>query len=45
MGCDITSGVRALIVCFMDGFDPEVKDPSSSKTDKVEYQNNVLFVD
>jgi hypothetical protein len=43
MGCDITSGVRSLIVCFMDGFDPKVKDPSSSKTDRVEYQSNLLF--
>lgn len=41
-GCDITNGVRAMIVCFLDGFDPEVTDPSSYKTDKEEWQNNVV---
>jgi len=40
-GCDITNGVRALIVCFMDGYDPKIKDPSSTKTDSEVFQQNV----
>ena len=40
-GCDITNGVRALIVCFMDGYDPNISDPSSSKEDLAEYEKNV----
>lgn len=40
-GCDITSGVRALIVCFMDGYDPMIQDPSSAKEDDSEYEKNV----
>lgn len=41
-GCDITDGVRAMIVCFLDGFDPEVTDPSSYKTDREEWQKNII---
>jgi hypothetical protein len=40
-GCDITNGVRALIVCFMDGFDPKIKDPSSSSQDNEAFEENV----
>ena len=40
-GCDITSGVRALIVCFMDGFDPMIQEPSSSKEDSKAFEQNV----
>ena len=40
-GCDITGGIRLLIVCFMDGYDPKIADPSSEKTDSVEYEKNV----
>ena len=40
-GVDITSGVRALIVCFMDGFDPRIVDQSSAQNDRPEYVRNV----
>jgi hypothetical protein len=40
-GVDITSGVRALIVCFMDGFDPRIVDPSSAQEDRSIYERNV----
>jgi hypothetical protein len=40
-GCDITSGERALIVCFMDGFDPQIVDPSSAQEDNEVYEKNV----
>lgn len=40
-GCDITGGERALIVCFMDGFDPQIVDPSSAQEDNIIYERNV----
>lgn len=40
-GCDISNGVRALIVCFMDGFDPKIKDPSSTRQDNEAFEENV----
>lgn len=40
-GCDITQGERALIVCFMDGFDPQTVDPSSAQEDKGIFEKNV----
>ena len=40
-GCDITSGERALIVCFMDGFDPQIVDSSSTQEDNEIYESNV----
>lgn len=40
-GCDITRGERALIVCFMDGFDPRIVDPSSAQEDKESFEKNV----
>ena len=40
-GCDITQGERALIVCFMDGFDPQIVDPSSAQEDKEIFHKNV----
>lgn len=40
-GCDITRGERALIVCFMDGFDPHIVDPSSAQEDNEVYEKNV----
>lgn len=39
-GCDIRSGVRAMAVCFLDGFPTNVTDPSSPNTDRVEWQEN-----
>jgi hypothetical protein len=29
-GIDIEEGVRDLVVCFMDGFDPQIDDPFKS---------------
>jgi predicted 2-oxoglutarate/Fe(II)-dependent dioxygenase YbiX len=40
-GIDITSGVRSLIVCFLDGFNVNIMDPSSSQEDDVRFQDNV----
>ncbi len=40
-GCDITRGKRDLIVCFMDGFDPQIVDSSSAQEDNVIYEKNV----
>lgn len=40
-GCDITSGVRAMAVCFLDGFESNVTDPSTPNTDRVEWQDNI----
>lgn len=40
-GCDITRGERALIVCFMDGFNPHLVDPSSAQEDKEVYEKNI----
>lgn len=40
-GCDITRGTRDLIVCFMDGFDPQIVDSSSAQEDNVMYEKNV----
>lgn len=39
-GCDIRSGVRAMAVCFLDGFETHVTDPSSPNTDRAEWQDN-----
>lgn len=41
-GVDITSGVRDLIVCFMDGFNPGVVDKSTDKEDHATFEKNVL---
>lgn len=44
-GVDITSGERRLAVCFLDGFDPRIPDPSSSEWDPVPLnEENVLVV-
>lgn len=40
-GCDITRGERALIVCFMDGFDPQIVDSSSAQEDSEVFEKNV----
>jgi hypothetical protein len=40
-GCDITEGERALIVCFMDGFDLQIVDPSTAQEDKASFEKNV----
>lgn len=42
-GNHITSGTRSMMVCFMDGFDPEILDASRASEDKVEYAENVFL--
>ena len=42
-GIDITSGVRSLIVCFLDGFNVNITDQSSSQDDDVRFQDNVCM--
>jgi predicted 2-oxoglutarate/Fe(II)-dependent dioxygenase YbiX len=41
-GVDITSGIRELLICFLDGFDPQIIDKSDPKNDRVEYEKNVI---
>lgn len=40
-GIDITNGVRSLIVCFLDGFNINITDPSSSQEDEECYHHTV----
>lgn len=42
-GLDITSGIRYLIVCFMDGFDPKIIDDSEPSEDREEYGKNICI--
>ena len=42
MGVEITQGTRYLVVCFVDGFDPEIQDPSKAKMDHKKFQKNTL---
>jgi len=41
-GCDITSGTRTLMVCFMDGFDMKATDNSDPEQDFSKYESNVV---
>ncbi|KAL7469172.1 hypothetical protein ACHAXS_009423 [Conticribra weissflogii] len=41
-GLDITCGVRCLLVCFTDGFNPKILDDSKPEDDKSEYEENVV---
>jgi len=41
-GVDIASGTRYLIVCFVDGYDIEIPDPSSSKGSHTKYEGNTI---
>lgn len=41
-GVDIESGTRDLVVCFMDGCDLGVKDTSTARDDRGEFQKNVI---
>ena len=44
-GVDITSGVRTLMVCFMDGFDLEVQERSRAEDDSDgAFESNVIRV-
>jgi predicted 2-oxoglutarate/Fe(II)-dependent dioxygenase YbiX len=40
-GVNITRGTRQLVVCFMDGFKPGVKDDSSEEDDREEYHRRI----
>lgn len=42
-GVDITSGIRTLMVCFMDGFDPRVNDESSPDQVSAEFESNLFL--
>jgi len=42
-GCEITMGVRTLLVCFTDGMNPKILDDSKSADDSAEYEKNVLI--
>ena len=43
-GVDIKSGIRTLLVCFMDGFDPEVVETSGWSNDDPRWENDVVLV-
>jgi hypothetical protein len=43
-GVDITSGVRNLLVCFMDGFDPKIQDTSDWSNDLPEWEDRIRTV-
>lgn len=43
-GVSITRGTRQLVVCFMDGYKPGIKDFSSEDDDRPEYQLRVSFL-
>jgi hypothetical protein len=41
-GVDIASGTRRLVVCFLDGFRPNIKDKSTDEVDHSEYEKHVI---
>lgn len=43
-GVDIKSGLRNLIVCFMDGYDPKITDNSRWGDEKKEYERRIITV-
>jgi hypothetical protein len=43
-GVDITSGVRDLLICFMDGFDPKIEDTSDWSNDLLEWEDRIETV-
>jgi hypothetical protein len=43
-GVDITSGVRTLIICFMDGFNPKIADKSDWTEDSTEWEKRVCML-
>jgi hypothetical protein len=42
---DITDGMRELIVCFMDGFDPLIRDSSSYSDSNDGFEDNIVITD
>lgn len=42
---NITGGMRELIVCFVDGFDPYIEDPSSYSNEDDGFEQNIVTVD
>ena len=43
-GVDILSGVRTLIVCFLDGFDPKIYDDSKDCEDIEKYERDNVII-
>lgn len=43
-GVNISSGTRMLVVCFMDGFDPDIIDDSEASEDDLQNENNVIIL-
>jgi predicted 2-oxoglutarate/Fe(II)-dependent dioxygenase YbiX len=41
-GVDISKGKRKMIVCFMDGFKPDIHDNSLESDDRKEYEEHVI---
>lgn len=41
-GVDISKGTRKMIVCFMDGFQPDIHDNSFECDDRKEYEENII---
>ena len=42
IGVDISKGKRKMIVCFMDGFNPDIHDDSLECDDRKEYEEIVI---
>lgn len=43
-GVDITTGVRMLMVCFMDGLDMNVKERGNPFEDSSAFEGDVIYV-
>ena len=41
-GLDIESGLRELVVCFMDGMNSNISDPSSPSEHKAEFETRIV---
>lgn len=41
-GVDITGGVRNMVLCFMDGYNPGILDHSKEKDDRQEFETNIF---
>jgi len=42
-GLDITFGIRELVVCFLDGFDPQIIDGSDPSQSLPEHELNIVM--
>jgi hypothetical protein len=41
-GLDIASGIRELVVCFLDGFDPQILDRSEPNESLPEHEKDIV---